>query len=272
VTSGSDALSGAYAKLDWATSHHDEMRRTFEAFVFEREGGTPYGIEFESRVYPPGLVIARFLVECEMPDAMSLLAGDIVHNTRVALDHTLARLKDHFGGDAGQGSFPICRDEPEWRARVVNRGVRSPLHGLEGTVAFDLIHAEQPLQRDAPAEDPLRILNKLDNADKHRLMHPAFVYPREGSGIDLIEVLAPDRIMQTTNLWQAGQRLENGTQLARFLIRGSPGDPPLRARNDAEIGYATGELEAGRTGYTDMIDRVREIVDNAVRVIDAARD
>lgn len=31
---------------------------------------------------------------------MSLLAADLVHNTRVALDHVLARLKDHFSRDA----------------------------------------------------------------------------------------------------------------------------------------------------------------------------
>lgn len=30
---------------------------------------------------------------------MSLLAADLVHNTRVALDHVLVRLKDHFSGD-----------------------------------------------------------------------------------------------------------------------------------------------------------------------------
>jgi hypothetical protein len=41
-----------------------------------------------------------------MPLEMSLLAADLVHNTRVALDHVPARLKDHFGGDASQGSFP----------------------------------------------------------------------------------------------------------------------------------------------------------------------
>jgi hypothetical protein len=30
---------------------------------------------------------------------MSLLAADLLHNTRVALDHVLVRLKDHFSGD-----------------------------------------------------------------------------------------------------------------------------------------------------------------------------
>lgn len=57
-----------------------------------------------------------------MPDSMSLLAGDAVHNTRVALDHTLARLKDEFGGDGGRGSFPVCPTEQDWKERVVDHG------------------------------------------------------------------------------------------------------------------------------------------------------
>jgi hypothetical protein len=47
VTAGNDALSGAYAKLDWATSRHDEMERVFTEFA--RPGGgdeRPYEIRF----------------------------------------------------------------------------------------------------------------------------------------------------------------------------------------------------------------------------------
>src|SRR4051794_18059686 len=55
---------------------------------------------------PPGTVRASFFIERQMPEAMSLLAGDLVHNTRVALDHTVARLKERFGGNPGSGGFP----------------------------------------------------------------------------------------------------------------------------------------------------------------------
>jgi hypothetical protein len=66
-----------------------------------------------------------------MPLEMSLLAADVVHNTRVALDRVLARLKDHFGGDVGKGSFPSWQSEDEWQRHVVNNGKRSPLYGLD---------------------------------------------------------------------------------------------------------------------------------------------
>ena len=81
---------------------------------------------------------------------MSLLAADLVHNTRVALDHVLARLKDHFGGDAGRGSFPTWQSEDLWQENVVKKGKGSAFHGLDQR-AVDLIYAEQPLHRTPPA-------------------------------------------------------------------------------------------------------------------------
>jgi hypothetical protein len=197
---------------------------------------------------------------------MSMLAADVIHNTRVALDHTLARLKDHFGGDSGQGSFPVCRGESEWQDRVIKPGRRSPLHGLEGSPAFELIYEQQPLHRPAPDDDPLVILNQMDNADKHRLLHTAFVSAGVDRGVEMIEVLAPDRVTNTTNHWEAGQKLEHGTRLASYLVQG-PVRTTLRSRRDVPIGYATGDLEGGHTTYIEMIERVRGIVNAAAAAI-----
>jgi hypothetical protein len=94
------------ARLGDETLRRHAARR-FEDFA--KPGGgdeRPYGIRFHEPDKPGGLVVASFIVEEPMPLEMSLLAADLVHNTRVALDHVPARLKDHFGGDASQGSFP----------------------------------------------------------------------------------------------------------------------------------------------------------------------
>ena len=175
-----------------------------------------------------------------MPVEMSLLAADLVHNTRVALDHVLARLKDHFGGDVRKGSFPTWQTEELWQENVVNKGKGSALHGLDPR-AVDLIYAEQPLHQTPPAEDPLVILNRLDNADKHRLLHQAFVYPGVDRGVDLIEVLDRTKVRGAENLWNAGMPLESGTKLARFMVRGDA-TRVIRARRDAVIGFASGEI------------------------------
>jgi hypothetical protein len=110
------------------------------------------------------------------------------------------------------------------------------------------------------------ILNKLDNADKHQQLHPAFVYPAADRGLDLIEVLDRTKIRRVTNLWNAGQPLEDGTNLASFIIRGEP-RRALRARLDAPIGFASGEIGSPRISYTDMVARVRGIAARAAALI-----
>jgi hypothetical protein len=272
VTTGTEALAGAYAKLRWAESRHDEMQRIFAAFALpENQNDRPYGILFDARAKPTGLVVATFMVEKTMPEEMSLLAADLVHNARVALDHTLARTKDRFGGNPGRGSFPICATENNWQDRVEHAASgRNPLHGLE-QAAVDFVRAQQPLHRNDPENDPLIVLNELDNDDKHQLLHTSFVYPdaTEQTGLDLIHVARPSRIRGATNSWRSGQPLADGTRLAAFMVR-SPEEGILCARSDAKIGFAIGGLDAGRTQFTAMIERVWEIVDGAVVLIDGS--
>lgn len=165
-------------------------------------------------------LVARFTIDEPMPEAMTMLAADLVHNTRSALDHILARLKEHLGGDSGQGSFPTRQSEQGWHDQVIKPGKTSPLHGLPQD-AVDLIYNEQPLHRPVPAEDPLVILNKLDNTDKHEELSPAFVYTDAARGVDLIEVLDRRRVKREENLWSAGSDLDDGTLLARYLIDGN---------------------------------------------------
>jgi hypothetical protein len=176
VTVGSDALTDVYAKLNWATNRHEEMMVIFEEYA--KPGGgdeRPIGIRFREADKPAGWTVAFFNVDRAMPLEMSLLAADVVHNARVALDHVLARLKDRFGGDPGRGSFPTWQTDEEWQNQVVKKEKGGALDGLDSS-AVDLIYAEQPLHHAPPEADPLVILNKLDNVDKHRLLHPAFIY------------------------------------------------------------------------------------------------
>jgi hypothetical protein len=113
------------------------------------------------------------------------------------------------------------------------------------------------------------IVNSLDNDDKHRLLRTAFVYTQAERGVDLIEVLEPWRLVGTPrNHWIAGQPLEDGTPLASYPFR-DKGGQPLRSRPDVGLGFAVGELDAPRVRFLDMVERVREVVDAAARLLDA---
>jgi hypothetical protein len=69
-------------------------------------------------------------------------------------------------------------------------------------------------------------------------------------------------------VWNAGDPLEDGTVLAKFIVRGNA-KQVLRVRRDAPIGFAAGKLTAVRMSYTDIIDRVRAIADRATALIDS---
>jgi hypothetical protein len=268
VSGGSDALRGVYSKLDWATSRHDEMLRVFEGYL--KPGGgdeRPCGVRWRRLRRPAGLVVARFIIDEPMPDEMTHLAADLVHNARSALDHVLARLKQHLGGDPGQGYFPTRKSEQLWQDHVIKPGKKGPLYGLPQD-AVDLIYNEQPLHRPAPAEDPLVILNSLDNADKHEDVSPAFVYPGVARGIDLVEVLDRAKVRREENLWSSGMDLKDGTLIARYLIEADDARSVLRADDSPSLSFATGKIDSARTSYLAMIDRVRGIANQAEQLID----
>jgi hypothetical protein len=120
MSKGSDAMRDVYAKLAWAEEHLAELMGLAHDYLRPAGGDErPLGIELDNS--RPPVVVAKFIVERPMPVEISLHAGDLVHNTRTALDHVLARLKDHFGGDTGRGTFPITESDADWKGRIYPR-------------------------------------------------------------------------------------------------------------------------------------------------------
>jgi hypothetical protein len=272
MSKGSDAMSDVYAKLGWAEKHLADLMDLTHDYL--RPGGgdeRPLGIKLDDS--RPPLVVARFIIEEPVPVEIGLHAGDLVHNARTALDHVLARLKDHFGGDVGRGTFPITQSDPGWKGRVYPRRdgerVPGPLDGLPCSARM-LIYREQPhvTYPGRRQDDPMAVLSKMDNDDKHRLLHPAFAYPQAEQGLDLIEVRDRKRVWSQDNVWTSGQPIEHGTVIARYRVRGLV-KGLLRVDQAAEIKLSTGPLGAPKTTYEDMIARVRTVADKTAELIDA---
>ncbi|CAI8988517.1 hypothetical protein [Pseudomonas chlororaphis] len=121
---------------------------------------------------------------CEPPplDTWGLAIGECVHNLRSALDnlaYALARLECDPPAFPGRIAFPIFTDKASYEAN--GRRYISQLP----QASADLVERLQPFQRDGSPEfgiaanDPLVLLQWLNNADKHRVPSVVLIAPTE---------------------------------------------------------------------------------------------
>lgn len=118
--------------------------------------------------------VFRFRLAAPLPDGLGVIAGDVAHNARCALDHLVWEMvRDNGASPGDHNSFPIVHDEKRWRTVValdVERDRKSPLLGVsssceEAVARFQAFH---PACTYMKGWHPLERLASLDNLDKHR--------------------------------------------------------------------------------------------------------
>lgn len=146
-------------KLKRAQEHFNALGKSIEGFV----NSDAYGFEVTEpeRGSEQDTWVGQLLLRISKQppiDDWALIIGDLVHNTRSALDIMA------FQG--GANSFPICVDPADFK----DRG-RKAISGLSDKRRA-LVEREQPCERwkNDPPSDPLAILADLDNAGKHRII------------------------------------------------------------------------------------------------------
>lgn len=160
-------LSGVQLKLDRAEEHIDTVRQTIVAFL-KREP-RPFGYRTETTTRPDKSIecVLYAVVREQPPRTLAPMIGDAIHNIRSALDHLVYELASPSERNTGRTEFPIFSDEGQFKKH-------SPamLKGITGD-ARTLIQRVQPyIASNPPRHDPLAILKKLSNLDKHRLLVP----------------------------------------------------------------------------------------------------
>lgn len=103
-----------------------------------------------------------------------IIFGDAIHQLRAVLDHLICALasrhRDRSICEKLRLQFPIHKDLIDFCAdRLVSQGT---LKCILGSSEFSQIEESQPYKRQPinPTSDPLYILSKLDNIDKHRVV------------------------------------------------------------------------------------------------------
>jgi hypothetical protein len=106
----------------------------------------------------------------DVPPAISLAAGDIIHNLRGALDHLAFQLYligpgGQAGGAGSRIYFPIADDAAKYKAESPRK-----IKGL-ARAAIKAIDAIEPYKGgQTDKSDALWRLEKMNNIDKHRLL------------------------------------------------------------------------------------------------------
>lgn len=156
-----DRFDSARWKLDRARKHTDDLEAEVSAFwdtePFEIElvGASPT----ESGPYRVKRIEA-------LPDSISLIAGDAVHNIRSALDHFTYSVAAHPDRTTAFPVWSTSKATPptaaQWRKEVQRRAHGTPPDLIEALVKLEVWETGR--------DSLLWAIHELDRVDKHRLL------------------------------------------------------------------------------------------------------
>lgn len=181
-------LEGPWRKYQWAEQHYEPLWREIEAF--EQSHAYRIRCDIDEQVGQYSFYVGGLQ---PVNNEWGLQVGDIVHHLRTALDYLAVQLVALCTGNPSDTldfvDFPICSAPGsfiDWRNRLIaaakKRDLPTPLLGGYLTRLEEL----QPYNAGDPsiwgsenmgwATVPaiLEHLGKLDNADKHRGIHPTW--------------------------------------------------------------------------------------------------
>lgn len=178
------ALRSALVKLDRAELHADTAKRAFEGFVQENTG-TSMRIDQKDQTWAAEhqgwLTFLSITVERgfpSLPQSLSAMFGDAIHNYRCALDHIAWELVQH-GTDPTPKKpklvqFPISDTRNGFRGQLPTQ-----LPGV-GDDPVKFIESCYRYEGGKATNKALLLLAKLSNHDKHRSLHTTICTIIEG--------------------------------------------------------------------------------------------
>ena len=166
-----EALDGVRLKIARAREHFAELAAESDAF-FQAD---PY--ELISHFDPDrsddpqesdrGARVFRLVARKEIPPRLGILIGEVVQQLRSSLDHIAWQLSLLTTNTPPPSTeFPVYKDETGDRGYLANRTRKI---GAIPAKAQAVIDGMQPRLQPTPEADPLWVLHRLANDDKHRL-------------------------------------------------------------------------------------------------------
>ncbi len=214
-----------------ALDHFDTFHKTFE--WFRESHPCKLAVNPQSE-HPGGLIYVKGIDAA--PLQLSVMLGDALQNLRQSLDHIVWELS--IGAtDNSRTEFFISDNAKLFRTRGMGRIARV----TDDAKAF--IDAVQPYYRgdftDKAHAEPLWILDRLGNVDKHRAIHLLMVKPHGTS----IRFITPERV-EYWDLTPPNIKLEPGAVVGAVtqeqLDAISKGEVNMNFTMELEIAFADG--------------------------------
>jgi hypothetical protein len=160
-----DPLEGCRARIERAKEHLQHLRSEHRAFM-ELD---PYGLaSYTNPAADEFLYLAR--VSREPPVRWGVMAGEIVHHLRAALDNLAWQLVLDGGGTlkkgAGGTGFPISRTAKDFKTNG-----RTKVKGATKEVRTSIENIQPYQGRDSADGHLLWVLHQLDIRDKHHVLN-----------------------------------------------------------------------------------------------------
>lgn len=218
-----DALEGVRLKLDRAEQTIEEI---YEAIV-EYIGAENYAVVGE--FYPETSEYVLRGKVTRSTGEIGVIAGDVVHNMRSALDHLawqLALLNTATPYDLTQ--FPIALTPGEFGSKRGQKmiGDLAPEHRAR-------IEGFQPYHGTSKAWTPLALadLRRLSNTDKHKLINATAAKTITGDQmmVDQRVVIVQDATTFRDLQWFEGGPVD-GAEIARMTLEGVGPDPEVKVQ------------------------------------------
>jgi hypothetical protein len=149
----------AYAKLQWAKRHIEQLDSQSDAYLRERLKFTVH----EDFLRQPVMTVTY---QGELPANFGLMIGDVVTNLRATLDHIIIWYLVSAHLTANDRETNIRFPFPRLKSGL-NRAIKDALIDRGGPDAVRLVQEIEPYPG---GDDELCTLNELANMDKHRII------------------------------------------------------------------------------------------------------
>lgn len=227
-------------KLKRATTRLMTLRRTIRRFLQSDALGIVNDLTSE-----PGYLVVRGISRRPPPPSCSGLIGEVLYHQRAALDYMacdLARYNKETVDDHVE--FPIFKDPSNFRNPVTARLTDGIVKRI-GKLRADhqkVIEDEQPFQgrHGKPEDDPLWLLYRLSNFDRHQFIHLTSIVTKE-SVHDFTPSATAARFRQVSVTYGP---FSNQTEIARFRILEGP-EEDVHVQSNVRFDVAFGDEEPG---------------------------